>query len=291
MVLCVSLLKGILMKHEPWELVKKVQGILHQAGEECVCDSGMMGELTGLADELEQALSGDEPTAGEVLRILGHELISPVAAIVSLLNAVEVGYVKNPENSLKMVARAKKRAEELVPLVNDIMVLGDLSGADDSHLDEQVSMLAICRSVHELLELMFQEKGICFEFSYPEDEPFLAVKGKESFLRRVVQNLCVNAFKYNRIGGCIYLSVLAENSTVLVEVKDTGLGIPAADLPHVFAFLYRGRQAKRNPDGGLGLGLSMVKQIVEVHGGTISVESEEGKGTTMTVRLPLCTGC
>ncbi len=279
------------MKHEPWELVKKAQEILHQAGQECVCNTSMMGELTGITDELEQALSGDEPTAGEVLRILGHELKSPVAAIVSLLHAVEIGYVKNPENSMRMIGRARKRAEELVPLVDDIMVLGNLSGADASHLDEKVSMMAVCRSVHELMELMFLEKGICFEFSFPEGEPFLPVRGKESFLRRVVQNLCVNAFKYNRTGGCIYLRVFSQDSTVVVEVRDTGMGIPEEDLPHVFAFLYRGRQAKRNPDGGLGLGLSMVKQIVEVHGGTIDAESEEGKGTTMTVRLPLCSGC
>ncbi|MCK5133046.1 MAG: HAMP domain-containing histidine kinase [Candidatus Sabulitectum sp.] len=279
------------MKHEPWELVKKVQRILQQAGQECVCDAGMMGELTKITDELEYALSGNEPTAGEVLRILGHELKSPIAAIVSLLHAVEIGYVKNPENSMRMIGRARKRAEELLPLVTDIMVLGNLTGADASHLDERVSMLAICRSVHELMELMFKEKGISFEFSYPEDEPFLAVRGRETFLRRVIQNLCVNAFKYNRAGGCIYLRVFAEDSTVVVEVEDTGMGIPAEDLPHVFAFLFRGSQAKRNPDGGLGLGLSMVKQIVEVHGGTITAESEEGKGTIMTVRLPICTSC
>ncbi len=277
------------MKHEPWELVKRAQEILHQAGEECVCNTGMMGELARITDDLENALSGDEPGAGEVLSILGHELKSPIAAIVTLLHAVEAGYVKNPVNSMRMVGRARKRAEELVPLINDIMLLGNLSG-DTSQLDEKVSMLAVCRSVHELMELMFQEEGICFEFSFPEDEPFFPVLGRESFLRRVVQNLCVNAFKYNRRGGCIYLRVFGEGSSVVVEVEDTGMGIPAEDLPHVFAFLYRGRQAKRNPDGGLGLGLSMVRQIVEVHGGTITAESEEGKGTIMTVRLPFCAG-
>ncbi|MCK5842993.1 MAG: HAMP domain-containing histidine kinase [Candidatus Sabulitectum sp.] len=275
------------MKHEPWELVMRAQVILHQASQKCVCNTGMMTDLNKIADELEIALSGDEPTAGEVLRILGHELKSPVAAIVSLLHAVEIGYVKNPENSLRMIGRARKRAEELVPLVTDIMVLGNLTGADASALDENVSMLEVCRSVHELMELMFMEKGICFKFYYPEDEPVMPVQGKESFLRRVVQNLCVNAFKYNRTGGCIYLRVYREDSSIVVSVEDTGMGIPAEDLPHVFDFLFRGRQAKRNPDGGLGLGLSMVKQIVQGHGGTITAESEPDQGTVMTVRLPV----
>ncbi|MCK5035793.1 MAG: HAMP domain-containing histidine kinase [Candidatus Sabulitectum sp.] len=275
------------MKHEPWELVMRAQVILHQATKKCVCNTGMMADLNKITDELEIALSGDEPTAGEVLRILGHELKSPIAAIVSLLHAVEIGYVKNPENSLRMIGRARKRAEELVPLVTDIMVLGNLTGADASALDENVSMLEVCRSVHELMELMFMEKGICFKFFYPEDEPVMPVQGKESFLRRVVQNLCVNAFKYNRTGGCIYLKVYREDSSIVVSVEDTGMGIPAEDLPHVFDFLFRGRQAKRNPDGGLGLGLSMVKQIVQVHGGTITAESVPDEGTVMTVRLPL----
>lgn len=275
------------MKHEPWELVKRAHVLLQQASKKCVCNTGMMADINKITDELETVLSGDEPTSGEVLRILGHELKSPIAAIVSLLHAVEIEYVKNPENSLRMIGRARKRAEELVPLVTDIMVLGNLTGADSSQLDEKVSMLEVCRSVHELMELMFMEKGICFKFIYPEDEPVLSVRGKVTFLRRVVLNLCVNAFKYNRTGGCIYLRVFQDDTSVIIEVEDTGMGISPEDLPHVFSFLFRGRKARRNPDGGLGLGLSMVKQIVQVHGGTITAESEEEKGTTMTVRIPL----
>jgi len=279
------------MRSEPWELVRKASEILGRAKDDCQCHPGMVGELREVISELEEALSGDEPTAGEVLRILGHELKSPVAAIVSLLSAVEVGHVKNPENTLKMVGRARKRAEELLPLVTDVMELGNLSSTDASSLNESVSMTSVCRGVHELLELMFAEKDISFSLSVPDGEPYLPVRGRESFLRRVVQNLCVNAFKYNKPGGSISLRVFQKNSSVVVEVEDSGVGIPEADLPHVFSFLYRGRQAKRNPDGGLGLGLSMVKQIVEVHGGNISVSSTEGEGTTVTVRLPLCRGC
>lgn len=279
------------MRREPWELVRKAREILGRAKDDCQCHPGMVGELREVIGELEEALDTDEPTAGEVLRILGHELKSPVAAIVSLLQAVEVGHVKNPENTLKMVSRARKRAEELLPLVTDVMELGNLASAEASMLDESVSMTAVCRGIHELLELMFAEKDISFRLSVPEGEPYLPVRGRESFLRRVVQNLCVNAFKYNRPGGSIDLRVFGEDPSVVIEVEDTGVGIPESDLPHVFGFLYRGRQAKRNPDGGLGLGLSMVKQIVEIHGGEISVSSEEGKGTLMTVRLPLCTGC
>ncbi len=242
------------MRAEPWGLVRKAKEILGRAGEDCQCNPGMVKELRGVIGELEEALDGDEPTAGEVMRILGHELKSPVAAIVSLLQAVEVGHVKNPENTLKMVGRARKRAEELLPLVSDVMELGSLSAADPSSLNESVSMLSVCAGVHDLLELMFQEKGVSFNLSLPPDAPYMPVRGRESFLRRIVQNLCVNAFKYNKPGGSIELKARQDGSWVVITVSDTGVGIPEADLPHVFSFLYRGRQAKRNPDGGLAWG-------------------------------------
>ena len=279
------------MKSEPWKLVERSKEILDRAGVDCQCNPGMVKELRSVTRELSEALSSNEPSAGDVLRILGHELKSPVAAIVSLLQAVEVGHVKNPENTIKMVSRARKRAEELLPLVNDVMELGHLTELSPEEMNQSVSMLQICRSVHELMELMFAEKGVSFTLSVPADEPYLAVRGRESLLRRVVQNLCVNAFKYNVPGGSINLHLYQDGPLCFVVVSDTGVGIPASDLPHVFSFLYRGRQAKRNPDGGLGLGLSMVRQIVEVHGGSIDVASVEGKGTEMTVRLPLCVGC
>ena len=150
---------------------------------------------------------------------------------------------------------------------------------------EKVDLAALCSGIIHLWEPLVTQKGRKLTGTIPS-EP-VTVMGSPGFLRRVVTNLVMNAFKYGSEGGRIDLDVAERDGMAIITVADDGIGIPPEDLPHIFDFLYRGRQARRNPDGGLGLGLSLVRQIVERHGGTITAGSEEGKGTTMTVRLPL----
>lgn len=271
------------MKREPWELLRRAYEKLGDA-EECECGEagGGIGEVREL---IRRTLESDEPTAGDVMRILGHELKSPVSAMVSLLASVEDGYLEHdPERARDMVGRAKRRAEELLPLIEDIMELGNLTSGEEIP-EESVDLTEVVSGVLHLLEPMLRGGEITLRWDLPE-EP-LVVRGAESFLRRVVNNLVVNAFKYNRPGGSVEVGLSGDGYTAELAVADTGVGISEEDLPNIFGFLYRGRQARRNPGGGLGLGLSLVKQIVELHGGTITAESREEQGTRMIVRLPV----
>lgn len=272
------------MKADPWKLLEDARAILEHAMACGKCDQSVMDEMERVEGLLNAVLSSEEPTAAEVLRILGHELASPIAALSSLLRTVEEGYTSDPVQSLDLVGRARRRAEELVPLVNDITELGSLASKPFICFND-VDLQLLMEGVHHLLFPMMVEGGVGFSLSVPSGP--VVVAGVESHLRRVVHNLCVNGFKYNRPGGAVNLSLCVETPFAVIRVKDTGVGIPAVDLPHVFDLLYRGSQARRNPDGGLGLGLSLVRQIVEVHGGTIEASSVEGQGTEMTVRLPL----
>jgi two-component system phosphate regulon sensor histidine kinase PhoR len=272
------------MKADPWKLLEDARTLLERALADGQCGETVRSEIVRVKELLDGVLGSDEPTAGEVLRILGHELKSPITALSSLLRTVEEGYASDPVKALELVGRARRRADELVPLVNDILELGSLA----SHpflCFVSVDLQVVVEGVHDLLFPMMVEGGVGFTLSVPSG-PVL-VSGVESHLRRVFQNLCVNAFKYNRTGGSVHMALFVDSGFAVVTVSDTGVGIPAEDLPHVFGLLYRGSQARRNPDGGLGLGLSLVQQIVEVHGGTIDVSSVEGQGTVMTVRLPL----
>ena len=272
------------MKADPWKLLEDARTLLESALLDGQCGETVRDEIVRVKELLDGVLASDEPTAGEVLRILGHELKSPITALSTLLRTVEEGYAADPAQALSLVGRARRRADELVPLVNDILELGSLA----SHpflCFAPVDLQAVVEGVHHLLFPMMVEGGIGFSLSAPPGQ--IPVSGVESHLRRIVQNLCVNAFKYNRTGGSVHLALAVEPGTAVVTVSDTGVGIPAEDLPHVFGLLFRGSQARRNPDGGLGLGLSLVKQMVEVHGGTIDASSVEGQGTVMTVRLPL----
>lgn len=272
------------MKADPWKLLEDARAILEHAMACGKCDASVMDEMERVEGLLGEVLSSGEPTAAEVLRILGHELKSPITALSSLLRTVEEGYASDPAQALALVSRARVRADELVPLVNDVLELGSIA-SKPFVCYEDVDLVHLLEGVHHLLSPMMADGKVEFLLVLPP--PPVVVAGVESRLRRVVHNLCVNGFKYNRPGGSVTLSLSVEESWAVVRVADTGVGIPEADLPHVFGLLYRGSQARRNPDGGLGLGLSLVKQIVEIHSGSIEASSVEGEGTEMTVRLPL----
>lgn len=271
------------MRDDPWELLGQARDRLAEAEAGCGGSVPGIAEVRGMLDEF---LSSDEPSPADILRILGHELKSPLSAMVALLSTVSDSYLDaEPVRAREMVQKARLRAEELLPLVDDILDLGTLASKLYEVQSGRIDLAALCSGIIHLWEPLVTQKGRILTGTIPS-EP-VTVMGSPGFLRRVVTNLVMNAFKYGSEGGRIDLSVAAEDGMAILRVADDGIGIPADDLPHIFDFLYRGRQARRNPDGGLGLGLSLVRQIVERHGGTISAESEEGHGTVMTVRLPL----
>ncbi len=115
----------------------------------------------------------------------------------------------------------------------------------------------------------------------------LKVKGDAIGIKQVITNLVDNAIKYNRPQGTVRVSARAEGNNAVIEVKDTGIGIAAAEQQHVFDRFYRVDKSRSRSQGGSGLGLAIVKKIVEEHGGTVSVESTPGQGSTFRVVLPL----
>src|SRR5207247_6687113 len=115
----------------------------------------------------------------------------------------------------------------------------------------------------------------------------LPIRGSARDLRLMLSNLVENAIQYTRPGGRIEVSLRADGDHALLEVRDTGAGIPTKDLYRVFERFYRVDRARSRTTGGTGLGLSIVKHVVEIHGGTVSVESALGEGSRFLVRLPL----
>ena len=129
-----------------------------------------------------------------------------------------------------------------------------------------------------------RENGI--ELDCTVKEP-LEVNGDALKLQQVVYNIIDNAIKYTPRGGEVHCSLSRAGRKAVIKVSDTGVGIPEADLPHIFDRFYRVDKARSRETGGTGLGLSIVKQFVLLHGGTIEAASTAGKGTTFTIELPL----
>ena len=113
------------------------------------------------------------------------------------------------------------------------------------------------------------------------------IRGDELRLRQMFLNLISNGIKYTLEGGALQVTLAMVNGFARVDIKDTGIGIPAEHLPHIFDRFYRVDKARNRMDGGTGLGLSIVKWIVEAHGGSIQVVSEPGKGSTFSIQLPI----
>lgn len=118
------------------------------------------------------------------------------------------------------------------------------------------------------------------------DEPFY-VTGDRGRIEQVIVNIIGNAIKYTPEGGKVEVSGSSDEDNAYIKVKDNGIGIPKADIPHLFERFYRVDKARSRSAGGTGLGLAIAKEIVDAHGGDIKIESEEGKGTLVTVVLPL----
>lgn len=224
---------------------------------------------------------------GKTLAIMAHDIKAPLAAILDLLDVIRKGYVEDPEKVTELISRASHKAETLIDMVDDIldytllqnksMMKREIVGLHEILEDSYSTMKPLSISQHITLEF---NAGICQE---------MWINGNYTFLLRVFNNLIMNAIKYNRDKGSIILDCQEkpDKKAIVIKVRDTGIGIPEDELEKVFHIFERGRFARKNINGSLGLGLSLVKQIVEDHEGEIHIESTVGIGTTVFVTLPL----
>ncbi len=209
-----------------------------------------------------------------------HELKTPVASILGLASALELAS-GDPETTRRFVTMLGREAERLSRLVSDLL--------DLSRLENDAGPLVPVRLDHVLIDQseklvgQIQEAGLRLVV----DEPAATlVMGRESDLGQMVNNLLVNAIRYTHPGGTVTLSLLREPATAVVQVTDTGIGIPAADLDRVFERFYRVDAARDRETGGTGLGLAIVRHVAESHRGEVAVQSELGAGSNFTVRIP-----
>jgi len=211
-----------------------------------------------------------------------HELRSPLAGARLRLEMLQEHGRNEVELTQQYLPQLLQDMGHLQRLVDHLLALSRL---DQGH-EMPVSMLDLAPLLYELtdeMRLLFSAASVTLDVDVPPHLPL--VSSNAEAIRMVIRNLLDNTIQHTGAGGRVTLHADAEDGVVNIAVSDTGQGIPAESLPHIFDRFYRVDKA-RTRKGGAGLGLSLVRRIVETHGGQVSVESQLGQGTTFTVRLP-----
>ena len=211
-----------------------------------------------------------------------HELKTPAASIQAAAETIRTAALEDPSVIPRFAAQLERESGRLSRIVSDLLDLSRLESG--SELDEEVALDAIVRDEGERFEESASEAGVGLSISAGHVP---RVRGSGRDLALLVRNLVDNAIRYTRPGGRVDVELGLQDGQVVLTVDDTGLGIPARDLPRVFERFYRVDRARSRETGGTGLGLSIVRHVVENHGGRVDVRSELGRGTRFEVHLPV----
>jgi len=212
---------------------------------------------------------------------ISHDLRSPLTAILSYVELMSRAGNLNEQQSL-FTAQVKESVSAITTLLNELLELDKIEAGLDSQR-EPVSLLEIVQKALEIVRTRADLKKQQIAVEVPGYIPL--IMGNRMRLRQVFVNLLDNAVKYSPEGSRIQISLWEQSGQVVAIVSDTGMGIPADEQPYIFEKFYRSRKVSSSHEG-IGLGLSIVRSIVEAHGGRIWVESHPGKGTSFTIVLP-----
>ncbi|MFZ4815273.1 MAG: sensor histidine kinase [Phototrophicaceae bacterium] len=221
--------------------------------------------------------------APDYISVLAHELKTPISSVKSIIDLIPHLGPTTPKQD-EFIEKAIASLDKMSLLIDEVLVM---SRAE--HLEtlttEPCNLRLLVGEAANLVEGVAAQRNVTVEVAIPPDLPLAA--GESSMLRQVFNNLLSNAVKYNQAGGTVRVTASADATHVTIAVSDTGLGIPAADVPHIFEPFYRAKTDSIKKIEGSGLGLSIVATIIQRHNGGITVASTPNVGTTFTVRLPL----
>lgn len=212
---------------------------------------------------------------------VSHELKTPLTTIYGISDMLVGGIVK-PEDIPGFAKNIRDEASRMITLIQDILKLSQLDENTFSDQRERVDLYELAQSAAERLRPQADEKHVTISVTGERSE----FTGIATVLEEMIYNLLDNAVKYNKQGGRADVDVRSSGDDIVVTVSDTGIGVPADSIDRIFERFYRADKSHSRKIGGTGLGLSIVKHGVSLHGGSITVKSSEGSGTTFTMALP-----
>ncbi|CCJ33029.1 MULTISPECIES: sensor histidine kinase [Caloramator] len=235
-------------------------------------------ELINAINLLSKKLDEQEKLRKRLTQDISHELRTPITTIKSHVEAMIDGIWQPTEDRLRSCL---EEIERLNKLIGDIKLLAEYE-IEERIEKHELNLRDLIKSITLNFEKSLLDKRLVLE-THLEDVFLYADKDK---ITQVIINLLSNAIKYSREGGKIYIELKGTSEGVFIRIKDDGIGIPKKDLPYIFERFYRVDQSRNKKTGGAGIGLSIVKRIINMHNGEISVKSELNKGTEFIIKLP-----
>jgi signal transduction histidine kinase len=264
----------------------KILGELEEKREELEQVNRQLSESNRELNDANTKLRELSEMKEEFLALTTHDLRSPLAVISGVISFFTSGRLGELSGEQKnMVAMMERNAQSLIELVNDLLDASKLESGS-MRLDlTSTDLRGLINELHETIGPLAREKSITLKAELPLDLPL--IEADRDKLRRIIVNLLSNAIKFTPKGGTVTVTAEQFDNHLRVSVADTGVGIAAEDVARLFDKYEQTRSRATRGEKGTGLGLYITKQLVEMHGGEISVQSEPGKASTFTFTLPI----
>jgi two-component system phosphate regulon sensor histidine kinase PhoR len=279
-----SLLSRVMNTHTPGSeriSLLNSEGRVFQVQAAPLEGQGTTGAIATLHDitELERL----ERVRKDFVANLSHELRTPLAAIHGYTETLLAGALEDSDNNRKFLEIIANHTARLASLASDLLALSEIEGERPAAPAEVISAVEMAENAMHAVAAQAGDRQVRVYLGAAEDSH---IAGQQARLERALSNLLLNGINYNHPGGEVRLDVRQVNKTTRISVTDTGIGISSQDIPRIFERFYRVDKARSRQTGGTGLGLSIVRNTVERAGGSITVESQLGKGSVFTLTFP-----
>ena len=221
----------------------------------------------------------------EMVGNISHEFRTPLAGVKAMVETLQDGAIREPELAKDFLSRIEVEVDRMTQLVTELTELSRIETGKAELRIELLELNTLLEEVISELKPQVERQNLTLETTLAEDLP--TIPADKDRLRQVMINLIHNAIKFNRPGGDIRVSTKLSGDSVIVEVADTGIGVAKENLPHIFERFYKADRARTGH--GSGIGLAIVKHVVEAHGGKVRAKSEQDRGSTFTFNLPVTT--
>ena len=243
-----------------------------------------IGQLAHAFNHMSNSIRKEDERKREFLANVSHELRTPISYVKGYSEAIVCGLTKSKEERVKYINLIYREAGRMERIIGDLL---DLSKIDTDEYRIEKTPLPLAQlvedSTQKYLETM-QEKDLTFKC---ELDPDMIINGDEGRIEQVIQNIMDNALRYTETGGISIKLYRIGEDYCSIDIEDTGIGIPNDDIRKIKQRFYRVNKARTRNDGGSGLGLAIAEKLVNLHGGTLSISSRVGKGTTVQIKLPI----